>query len=421
MQELSPGHQDLLTALLEQARFDRALVSLALWALEPAAPDGAPALVVWRVQLKAWKGALPGPDDFEATDWPRWREAPALHLMHTLETRLFGDWQPAHRSLWHLTGALPDQHAWLLRRQGPAGTRSTRLAGLRRELKHFDVIPARLSVSATGPQIELHPLDELLDQRLHEARQRLSGFIGHFPQGVHIDWQHPVPDYVLAAGLMNAGAHGSACATLLDNAAGASFFVLPECTAPPTLRARLARQIGRMDGRAPLLSVPGSFHDAVPGAAPGYRNRCELIDARGCTVFQHAKTHVAVAHAADGAAVDEFIQPGTTLHAVASRIGIVGVAICLEFSDPKGECHAAWSALAPAWMLVPSMGTASTLGLHLGVAQQLHQTHRTVTLLANQPAEGGGHPGWVWPAAAGDSPAVNRLLELALSVPTKVN
>lgn len=421
MKELPEDHQDLLIALLTQARYDRAFVSLALWASEPAGPDEALQLFRWRINDQAWHGERPGPDDFEAADLPRWRQVPALHLLRTLDIRLFGDWQTAHRTVQRLTGALPDQQAWLMRRHGPARTRSTRLVGLRRELSHFDVIPTRLAVSATGPRLELHSLDELLDQRLHDARHRLTGFIGHFPHGVNIDWQHPMPAYVLGAGLQDASAHRDACTALLAQAAGVSFFVLPECTAPSELRAHLARQIGRMDERAPLLSVPGSFHDAMTGAQPGYRNCCELIDARGCTVFQHAKTEVATSRSADGTSSDEFIAPGTVLHAVATRIGVVGVAICLEFSDPKGTGHAAWSALAPAWMLVPSMGEASTLALHRGVAEQLHQTHRTVTLLANQPAQGGDHPGWVWPAAADESPPVNRHLKLARPALTKVN
>jgi hypothetical protein len=350
-----------------------------------------------------------GPDDLDEGDLDRWHDAGALQLLHALDERLFGDWQTASKSV-RKVAALEGTEHWIVRKHAPPPTREDNLVGLAGQLRRFRVVPAVIG----GFQIEVVAAPPALDERLRFASQLTpQAFVGHFVSGVAVQWGSPQPGFVQAVGLDDEVAQSRAAHALLDAAAGTVFFVLPECVAPRAMRQTLGRAIAAMGERAPLLSVPGSFHDPMPDCTPAFENRCELRDYRGTALIDHAKTRMAAVEHGQKA---EHIHLCNTLHVLVTAIGTVGIAICLELSHPAGDCHQAWSRIGPQWLLVPSMGEASTLDLHIGVAKQLRDTHGTNSLVANQSPSGDGrHAGFAYLAAGLQQP-VNVRLPIDLKV-----
>jgi hypothetical protein len=413
MRELSPNQRQALLRLIVERRFDRALVTL--YVLGEALDAGAPGrqehrYVVWRrTETNAATGQL-GPDDLNEGDLDLWNPVVgALQLLRALDERLFGDWQTASEQVRRVA-ALDGSEHWIVRKHTPPPTREDNLVGLAGQLRHFRVVPAVIG----DFQIEIVPAPLALDARLRLAvRQEPQAFIGHFTSGVAVQWGRSWSGEVQALGLQDEVLQLQAALALLKQAAGAVFFVLPECVAPRAMRQKLGAAIAAMGEEAPLLSLPGSFHDPMPDCTPAFENRCELRDYRGTTLIDHAKTRMAAVHHGQDA---EHIHLCNTLHILVTAAGTIGIAICLEFSHPSGDCYQAWSRIGPQWMLVPSMGEASTLDLHKGVAKQLVDTHRTNCLIANQSPSGSGlHGGFAY-WAAGMQRNVNQPFRIDLTV-----
>ena len=78
-------------------------------------------------------------------------------------------------------------------------------------------------------------------------------------------------------------------------------------------------------------------------------------------------------------------------------LGLVGVAICKDFSD-KGSSlvRTLWESLSPDWLLVPSMGDEETLRLHEPCAKERAKLHGIRSAVANQQAfDAEAKPGFV--------------------------
>ena len=393
MRELSLTQQETLLELLVDGRNECALVTLIGWAEEQTVDEdgnGSEALNHWDVSHAVPSLTSPTAADLDEIDSALWLQASAIQLVQCLEQRIVDGW-PAHPqvSCWK---AVEGVEYWLLGKHAPPPTRNDRIVGTARWLKLLRVVPCRIGAH----RVVLHPAEQPTNDRLKRRAGSHSGMIGHFEDGIEVSWSPLVPGFVAALGLSDGEARFDSAVRLLTAAEGCTFFVLPECTMPASLRLRLANEIPACEV-SPCLSVLGSFHDHAPSCNPPYQNRAELHDYRGSVLFSVVKTARASVRHPDNPnqQLDEYISLRNELHALVTDIGLVGVTICLDFSHPNGLCHASWSKLAPEWMLVPSMGANSTVDLQRGVAGQLADTHRTVSLVANQPPSGGGVMGFI--------------------------
>jgi hypothetical protein len=258
-------------------------------------------------------------------------------------------------------------------------------------------------------QLKLVGLDHQADDALCPDNAPPAGYVVHFDPmpGLRIV-EHGGGIQVVE--LNNERDHQQSALDHLNKAARATFVVFPECTMPASCRVAVGSRLAQMRTDAPRLTFAGSFHDPNDAVTGRCLNRGVLFDHRGSAVLSHVKTLTASLRASDGNTVGEYIDTHNTMHAVHTSLGLVGVAICIEFSDTSGLPHAAWAAVGPQWMLVPSMGEESTVKMHHRAAEMLRDQHRTTTLVSNQSAEGGCWPGFI---VAGDtSGSVNTVTEL---------
>jgi hypothetical protein len=406
MLELNDAEQDALLQLLHEEDFPCALATLVHWAgTLNSVPTGEQRQRIqdWKVSPEPEIPRQTGADDLSG-NIEFWRKERTLHLIRALDERIHSDWQTASKTALQVR-TLDGTRYWLVRKHALPPTRADRIAGIRHYLVHTHFIPAHVE----GHEIVLHEIAAPLAGRLTAAQaSKVTAYLAHYVGGVAVNWTYKGKGFVLAESLGATGAHEEAAKAHLTAAETATFLVLPECTAPALLRRTLANHLARMRGSAPLLSILGSWHDEAPGNNPPYRNETECYDNRGSALFRYVKTQAAVANGRQ-----EFITLHNTFHALVTPLGLVGVAICLDFSSPAMTCQRAWEAIAPEWMLVPSMGGDSTVDMHVIVAKQLTANHRTVSLVANQAPDGPDCPGVVVDRRGVATGVTNRLVRLS--------
>lgn len=298
---------------------------------------------------------------------------------------------------------------WLVSKVPPRTTRSVRTPDSPHALANFHIIPQTFRSGEQTLHIDLTAASATLNGALVASEP--LGYVGHFDTHCDLSITHHAATNEFTLGgigtpeLRRGEAEQHAAA-----AAGARFFVLPECTLMRGQRHPLARYLSER-AESPCLSLLGSFPESDGSVSGCIRNDCELIDYRGATLFSHSKTARAQMGAGIGA---EGITTGNTLHVLATDIGLVGVAICIEFCGNVTAHAQAWQRIAAEWMLVPSMGAESTLVEHRSAADALHRNHKTVSLVANQSSESTAQwPGFAVVDKSGPiSNAHNRLLAL---------
>jgi predicted amidohydrolase len=287
---------------------------------------------------------------------------------------------------------LADKPAWLLRRRRPP----TAVIRNQMVLPNWALVHHRFLPAETRDNIKViiknsdAALDAALSEVIHSNKE-LACFSAIFDDGVVTTFDNnergkPSKKYFRVTGVGSDGQNATqtriasaishankACQTKAD------IFVLPEFTMPGLARDELLKHISSIatTGKEhPLLIVPGSFHEESFGKQV---NRAALYDWNGIAWIEHDKnkllairTHV------------EDVQPGRTLTLLSTRIGVFGVAICLDFCEAMNDNP--WDELDVDWVLVPSYAPPgqSTYNQHLERAKYLKNKFGTTTVLAQQ-------------------------------------
>lgn len=397
MQELTDDEQATLRKQIAALDYESALASLVDWS---QMPDAALPAGKTHARLESWaqnktgstsKTSPPTADSLTTllpASSSTWH---CVDLLTALEQLLLSK-QRRSTHLHHATSSSGNKYWFVPKLAWPHGTRNDRMPyGLANHLTRLRVVPAELPQPngiPFGVQLTELSARDAAAFRAH-ARGDLSGFLVHLETGVQLEMQN-VGSRWYATGFSQNDAAPTTILERTQEASGCTFLVIPECTVPPDLRGAIAQTLAQMKTPAPLLTVAGSFHELESGDLLPV-NAAYVLDARGNELIRHCKTFPAALPGGHA----EGIRTHNELHALATPIGLIAVAICAEFSHASQAANAFWSALAPDWMLVPSMGEESTLELHLATASALQGTHKTTTLVANQPPTGTGFPGFV--------------------------
>lgn len=289
---------------------------------------------------------------------------------------------------WPLAG----KRAWLLRRRRPP----TAVVKHQMVLPNWALIYHRFLPVETKDNINvsIKSGDAALDAALVEAARshgELACFSAIFDDGVVTTFDNkergkPKKKYFRVTGVESGGMDATErrIASAISHAdkarkVKADIFVLPEFTMPGAARDKLLKHVSGIattGEKHPLLIVPGSFHE---NSAQGEVNRAALYDWNGIAWIEHdknkllaIKTHV------------EDVRAGHTITLLNTRIGMFGVAICLDFCE--GMNDNLWDELDVDWVLVPSYAPPgdSTYNQHLERARHLKNKFGTTTVLAQQ-------------------------------------
>ncbi|MDZ4251055.1 MAG: hypothetical protein U1A72_00590 [Sulfuritalea sp.] len=346
----------------------------------------------------------------------------SLALISALDQQLalatLGAWRPGMAPA--LT--LGDCTYWLVRRDippKPSTPAERQNPNLEHWFRHFRVLPSRITLGGAFIDVELKTLGDVTPAGPRPATGPSRVHLSHFQDGVALRVKEdPARNLFHALGLTDEVARADSLRMEFDFACefGAQLWVAPELTVLASLRLEVARWLVDLPGHEarPLLSVPGSFHETVNG---GQVNRAAVIDRAGKVVARHDKL-TQFSYDSQGVTLTEDIRACRRIELLMTPIGVVGVAICKDFSDASSELvNAAWNLLAPDWLLVPSMGDqASTQKRHLERAEEHWKRRGIRSVVANQEAHIEGcalppdpAPGFVCPAigyAEGGSAAV---------------
>lgn len=276
---------------------------------------------------------------------------------------------------------------WLLRRMPKPGVPADRQEpNLEKWFRHFRVLPDRIALGESAVEIDLV---SVANPHGEDMTAPLSVRLSHFDDGVttRFDERHE-SDTFWATGLDDEGKRLDSISAELK-AIGVvrdRVWVAPELTVTPGLRERIGRLLASEPLKQLLIAVPGSFHETAEGRQV---NRAAILDGDGAVLTHHEKlTLFSYPHAKTGRQTCECIVAQRRITLLATPIGLVGVAICKDFSDETatGLIQAVWNRLAPDWLLVPSMGDESTLRLHHACAESHAGLRGTRTAVANQQA-----------------------------------
>lgn len=251
--------------------------------------------------------------------------------------------------------------------------------------RHFRVIPERIGDGTAIIDVELISVP---GDRDSAAAMPRSVRVSHFDDAVTTSFiDNGTGESFYAEGLADSEKRRASLNAELDElrARRHLLWVAPELTVTPALRNWLKRQLAEQPLNGLLLAIPGSFHEAEDGERV---NRAEIIDGAGGLLASHDKlTLFSYPRPADQRACCEEIVARRKITLLITPLGLVGVAICKDFSDKTTPLiHAAWSRLAPDWLLVPSMGDDPTLKLHRSRAEEYAKFYGTHSVVANQQA-----------------------------------
>lgn len=394
MKELTAPERDCIADLIAAWDLPKALVTLAEWAWsdDPAGEEGRQQIRLkgWSDAWAAWTAQPPDGDSLRDLGGSRaqWESAPVIALMQALESLMEDEWPPRGTVLLRVSSVCGAGY-YVVRKAPGASPRADRQPHeVPHVLRRLNVVPRRQGRLL----LDLTPLDQRTDKLLRDRQDVPTGYVVHFEEGFQLRVAEHAQGIQVEA-VHDAEEHRDKVLRHLRGAGAVTFLVYPECTLPPALRLELRRTIAASTEPVPNLTLAGSFHDPQDGKP--CLNRTELLDHRGAVVLTHVKTASATLRSSKGKPVAEYIDLHNTMHAVVSSLGLVGVAICVEFSSTTGVPLAAWSAVGPRWMLVPSMGEKSTVDMHVRAAKTLRDQHRTFTLISNQSPSGRSQPGCI--------------------------
>lgn len=253
--------------------------------------------------------------------------------------------------------------------------------------RHHRVIPSRIR----GIEVEIRPLRGSRWKGFASEDGSVRFQAGGFLDGVLPDWQFPPYQ---TERLVDPNRRWDSVKDLLGAASrvGLGLVVLPELTVDTSVRMRLQEWLRETRPHSMRLIAAGSFHEPGPPA----RNVARLLDHTGRELLAQCKLQP-MRVGPDSAPVDEGVEGGHRLVLLSTPIGLIGLAICLDFCD-EGDSTVAelWRLAGAEVMLVPSMGSETTNHAHERRARELVRHHATVTIVASQHPEQNQARGLFW-------------------------
>ncbi|MBP7080392.1 MAG: hypothetical protein KBA96_04720 [Rhodocyclaceae bacterium] len=333
-----------------------------------------------------------------------------LALIAALDNHVAGNTQ----GVWSPGNSVTLEHDdctyWLVRRDTPPKPEipaERQNPNLEHWFRHFRVIPSRIKLGGANIDIELKVLNDVSVRAPRSADPTISVRFTHFDDGVALCVARDISKAQFhATGVSDTGQRSLSLRAEFDLACnnGAQLWVVPELSATAAMRTEVAGWLADLSGKElrPLLCVPGSFHDELDGTRV---NRAEIIDSVGRVVSRHDKL-TQFSFNMDGITLTEGITVSRRIELLVTPIGIVGIAICKDFSDAATEIvNVAWNRLAPDWLLVPSMGdNKKTMTLHRSRAEDHWKMRGTRCVVANQAPHIDGNPAPPEPAPGFVSP-----------------
>lgn len=250
--------------------------------------------------------------------------------------------------------------------------------------RYHSIIPFELTIGSSRLDISVVPVDWLQRRGLPEIRCRLS----HFDDQVLLLIDEDAHQQSFrATGLSDESRRRESLMSEVNLCANEAihFWVAPELTVPPALQDEVGGQLAAINATDLLLCVPGSFHSQ--DRQGHWRNTTQVFNGNGSRLpKQHKLTQFSWRPAPGEATVHEGILASRQITVFLTPVGLVGVAICKDFSDASAvEIKAAWDLIAPDWMLVASYGDREkTLKRHREKASEHATLWGTRSLIANQ-------------------------------------
>jgi predicted amidohydrolase len=249
-------------------------------------------------------------------------------------------------------------------------------------MRYHQIVPDRHS----GIEIVLRTPAGRLAKRL--VLPELRAAAGGFLDGVFPDWNDHSPYHCRQ--LSAPRDRWRSVQQALEKAAefGASILVLPELTIDCEVRSLLGRWLQDNHSRHSFeLVVAGTFHEehSDDSGQTIRRNVCYVLDRWGNQLTTAVKLRPMRAMSEDGELKDEAIEGVARTELLIAPLGLVGLAICLDYCETGASALAnLWQKIGPALMLVPSMGGDETDRAHLRRAGDLQRQHATATIIASQ-------------------------------------
>lgn len=250
---------------------------------------------------------------------------------------------------------------------------SRQAANLTHWLAHHSIVPQRLG----SIRVEVHTPRGDLATRLTALAQQRSHFtiwVGHFDDESAVRWDaaRRADGFYVAQSIEPPTERVQSLESTMDASwqAGAHALVLPELAVTPAQRRALSRRLGLQAQGAPLLCVPGSFHESEGGRL---FNCAPLIDGTtGHPLFTHRKLRPYGNSAEEGLNEgSEAIDLGNTVHLLVTDAGSFTVLICKDHLDSHVDVATLVQQLAPHWVFVPSYGNEKTIKAHQERAERL--------------------------------------------------
>ncbi|MBF0095995.1 MAG: hypothetical protein HQM04_00275 [Magnetococcales bacterium] len=293
---------------------------------------------------------------------------------------------------------------------------------LRNWLRHHMIVPAFFEpypvVSADQEQYKLKIVVTHSNRLARDLRIRIGSelrvWLGTFPDGVVPEWPGIGQKKCTSERLDDPDERWLSIRTSLEQAkmAAAHIVIMPELSLCRQLRNKMLEWLDQEEPGF-LLVVPGSYHEVDDLKIDKYPfNRSRLCDGSGNEILRHDKLR---AFGSDKLCHEQ-ITPGNKVTLWRTSIGVFTLLICRDFCEEDGDVVKMLEALAPDWLLVPSMSFDHGIRAHALQAKHLHNKCGARILLANQTpdktfaseeshgfvypaADGACQPDWVSPAA----------------------
>lgn len=271
---------------------------------------------------------------------------------------------------------------WLVRRQNAHWSKypAAQSPSARYFLSSHSCFPQSFSVGDSKIFVVRHVL-----AAAPKPRAQLKMRVSHFVDSASVDWIETSDTFVVTGLKDEAQRKNSVLAELqIVRELGCDVWVAPEYAVTQAIVDEVARDLADNPISALQIAVPGSYAHRSGGLMQ--RNRATALSGGGAALCHSDKlTELTIELPPGPRRLREHIEHPQRVDIIETPIGLVAVLICKDFCDDAGGIvRAVWDAIAPDWMLIPSMGDENSLAAHRLAAEHFVKLHGASVVLANQ-------------------------------------